>query len=174
MNSELRAIAGYLGLYSITEDGRVWSHLRTARGSCGSRRAVGGRWLRPALVRGYPVVHLASPDGSGMRNFYVHRLVAETWNADVASAGNQVNHRNGEKTQANITNLEWCSPSYNMAHSYAIGLRAQRRRFSDVEVCAIRTARATGETIRSLAARFKAPVSTVWLAAEKYHPTNKE
>lgn len=162
----LKPVDGFFGHYSITEDGRVWSHRRTARGRDNSQRAIGGRWLRPVLVKGYPVVHLAAVDGSGISNFYVHRLVAITWGADIVEDGNVVNHKNGQKAEAGVSNLEWCTQSYNVAHAYANGLRTQRRRFTRAEVDAIRAARRSGETFRSLAERFHASVSTIWLAAE--------
>lgn len=58
--------------------------------------------------------------------FRIHRLVAEAFiskNTDKE----QVNHIDGNKENNYATNLEWCSQSENMKHSYRIGLRDKER-----------------------------------------------
>lgn len=75
---ELRPIPGFEGIYSVTEDGRVWSHTRAVRGKCESLRLLKGRWLKPSKdTCGYPLVTLRS----GNRDFpmNVHRAVALAW-----------------------------------------------------------------------------------------------
>jgi hypothetical protein len=51
----------------------------------------------------------------------VHRLVAEHFleNPDLLT---QVNHKDGDRLNNTLENLEWCSPSYNALHSVSIGL----------------------------------------------------
>ncbi len=117
---DLKAVVGYGGLYSVTADGRVWSHEKWANGSNGSKSKIKGRWLKPSFVRGYYKVGLSN--GNHLRTFTIHRLVAVAWQASRVCPGNSINHKNGIKTDNRIENLEWCDCSYNINHARKIGL----------------------------------------------------
>lgn len=59
---------------------------------------------------------------NGKRKHYaVHRLVAETYLPNPKQYP-EVNHKNGDKTNNTVYNLEWCTASYNVRHSYDTGL----------------------------------------------------
>ena len=51
------------------------------------------------------------------KNFYVHRLVAKAFilNPDNLK---YINHKDWNKTNNKVDNLEWCTQSYNMLHAY--------------------------------------------------------
>lgn len=55
---------------------------------------------------------------------YVHRLVAETYipNPDPLHK-TQINHIDGNKRNNSVSNLEWCTPSENDKHAFAVGLK---------------------------------------------------
>ena len=56
------------------------------------------------------------------KNIYVHRIVATLF---IPNHNNykEVNHIDGDKSNNDISNLEWCSHSMNGLHAYKIGLR---------------------------------------------------
>ena len=55
------------------------------------------------------------------KNYRVHRLVAEKF---IPNPNNlpQVNHKDGNKQNNEIDNLEWCDSSYNVQHAIKQGL----------------------------------------------------
>ena len=52
----------------------------------------------------------------------IHRLVLQTFNP-TKDKSLQVNHLNGDKSDNRLDNLEWVTHSYNIQHSWDIGLR---------------------------------------------------
>jgi hypothetical protein len=93
-------------MYEVSDDGRVRSQYRTKK------------QLAPGLCSGrYPSVVLCA-DGRKV-NKLVHRLVAEAF-LPRARADQEVNHKNGVKTDNRVANLEWCSRSENEAHSFHV------------------------------------------------------
>lgn len=118
---QLTPVAGYEERYSITRDGEVWSHPYTR--SDGKRRK--GIWLRPAVtIYGYKQVVLTKPDKS-RHTLSIHRLVATTFLGD--GTGLQVNHKNGDKSDNSVDNLEWCTQFENMQHAHRTGLISRRK-----------------------------------------------
>ena len=88
----------------------------------GEVRNKNGKVLKPWVSNsGYLQVTLYS--GLKKSKFrLIHRLVALTYlsNPDGLS---QVNHKDGNKLNNHVDNLEWCSPMQNTRHSIEIGLK---------------------------------------------------
>lgn len=57
----------------------------------------------------------------------VHRLLAEAW-LNAFSEELQVNHKDGNKLNNELTNLEMVTPSGNIKHAYNSGLLSSMRR----------------------------------------------
>lgn len=95
-------IDGYEG-YSVTRDGRVYSHKRK-------------KYIKYFVNHGYCCIKLMK--GKKRDNLFVHRLVA---NAYVPNPDPKnkifVNHKNKIRTDNNVSNLEWVTPSENIIHS---------------------------------------------------------
>ena len=98
-------IPGYEGLYQASTLGRIRSLPRST---------TGGRVLTQVKgIRGYLQVSLCK-DGIWVSK-PVHRLIAITFIANPYNLP-QVNHKDEDKHNNNLFNLEWCTGDYN--HSY--------------------------------------------------------
>lgn len=73
---------------------------------------------------GYKAVMLKIDDSK--RSYLIHRLVAECF---LPNPNNYrcVNHKDGDKTNNKVDNLEWCTHQENMIHAYKNGLIKKRR-----------------------------------------------
>lgn len=61
-------------------------------------------------------------------NRYIHRLVASYW-IDNPENKKEVNHKDGNKLNNILDNLEWVTPSENQKHRHSIGInRTSNRR----------------------------------------------
>ena len=96
-------IRGYEGLYQISKDGDVFSLVSHKLKSF------------EISITGYKRVCLFK-NGKG-KHYSIHRLVAETF-IDNPNNEPMVNHKDGNKLNNNIDNLEWCDLSYNIKHAY--------------------------------------------------------
>lgn len=100
----IREIKGYEGLYSIDTDGNVYRHTR-----------YGMKLKKPSMEpTGYMRIRLCK-DGKPTSKL-VHRLVAETF---IPNPDNlpQVNHKDKNKQNNNVSNLEWVTALENIRHS---------------------------------------------------------
>ena len=81
--------------------------------------------LKGAITAGYYTVRLSIEPNIG-KHFRIHRLVAEAF---IPNPNNKeyVNHIDGNKTNNNVDNLEWVTPSENSNHAYSLGLRNPNR-----------------------------------------------
>ena len=108
-------IVGYEGLYQITESGEVYSLDRDTRGAYGVVYTRKGKKLKMCFPKkGYPLYSLTK--NGKPKTCTVHRMLAQAF---IPNPDNKlfVNHLDGDKTNFNLTNLEWCTPAENMRHA---------------------------------------------------------
>lgn len=107
---------GYEGRYQVSNIGRVWSVLSQ-------------RNMKPWLDSwGYPTLQLVAENGK-RKTEKVHRLVALAF-LDNPQGLPQVNHKNEQKDDNRVENLEWCDGKYNSNYgtrNERIGKSAQKR-----------------------------------------------
>ena len=104
---EWKDIKGYEGIYQISNKGRVKS--------LGNNKTKKEKILRPRKINGYFSVRLCKK-GEKPKEFNIHRLVAEHFipNPDNLPV---VNHKDENKLNNNVENLEWCTVAYNVNYS---------------------------------------------------------
>ena len=106
-------VAGYEGYYKVSNKGNVYSVER--KDSRGNK--CGGRILKQRYSRGYPQVGLYK--NGKMQNRLIHRLVLEAFVPNLENHP-EVNHRDEDKTNNELSNLEWCDKSYNASYGTRI------------------------------------------------------
>jgi 3-methyladenine DNA glycosylase AlkC len=117
METEWKQILGFEGLYSINSNGEI---RRDANMGRHNKLPIGGK-LKPSLGKnGYYYVRLFK-DGES-KSYYIHRLVAETFIGSIEK-GLQVNHKNGDKLNNTVNNLEIVTHKQNQEHAWRTGLR---------------------------------------------------
>lgn len=77
--------------------------------------------MKDALKNGYVKNCLILKSG-GQRSYFRHRLVMICFNKVEDYEKLQVNHIDGNKTNNNLNNLEWCTNQENHVHALEIGL----------------------------------------------------
>ena len=109
-------INGYEGLYQCSNHGRVRSLDRYVFEHSGKRQFRKGQFIKPRINKnGY--LQLALNKNSKRKMIYVHVLVAQTFIENIDHK-ETVNHKDGNKLNNFINNLEWVSYSENNEHSY--------------------------------------------------------
>jgi hypothetical protein len=111
-------IKGYEGCYQISDAGHVKSVERTYK-TKKSIRVVPEKIRALINVHGY--LYCALWKDNKQQRYAVHRLVALAF---IPNPDNlpMVNHLDGDKTNNNVFNLEWCNGSENNLHAYKTGL----------------------------------------------------
>lgn len=119
---EWRPVVGYEGYYKVSNYGDVHSETRVApRSGTQGDLTLPGKYLRANVTpKGYLRIQLAKD--STRKNFMVHRLVASAF-LDNPDQLPEVNHRDGNKKNNHVANLEWVTESDNQLHAYETGLR---------------------------------------------------
>lgn len=100
-------IQGYENKYQVSNLGNV-------------RRFSKGQWI---LMKPYfgtsRYFHISFYTNGKPKTFDVHRLVAETF-LEKVSGKNEVNHKDGNRKNNSVENLEWVSRGENLTHRYRI------------------------------------------------------
>lgn len=110
---------GYEGRYMVSNFGRI-SSLRHASIHGSRERDEPVVLSTPLNGNGYPSV-MIRVEGDLFKPYRVHRLVAEHF---IPNPNNLpcINHKDGDKTNNRVDNLEWCTFRHNLLHARRTGL----------------------------------------------------
>lgn len=151
-------IEGYEGIYQISNYGRV--------------KSLKPRYKNKSILKartniyGYSMVYLSY---NKRKEYRVHRLVAQAF-IDNPENKPQVNHKDGNKKNNNVENLEWCTSSENNLHACKTGLMSgfkhHNSKFTKEEILWIRNNyKEVG--CNNIARKFKVTPSTIGNIANK-------
>ena len=109
-----KPVVGYEGLYMVSNFGRVKSI------------KFGKEIILKSRKDRYGYLQLNLWKNNKLKRCRIHRLVAEAF---LPNPHNYpcVNHKDEDKTNNNVDNLEWCTHKYNSNYGTAIQRRSQKR-----------------------------------------------
>ena len=124
-----KPVVGYEGYYEVDQFGRVFSLTRSivvVKGNRTYTKHLKGKQIKQAMHgKGYKAVTLTK-DGK-MANLYVHRIVAEAFLPNPDNLP-MVNHKDEDKANNFLENLEWCTAAYNRTYGSAVENHAKTLR----------------------------------------------
>ena len=138
-------VIGFEGKYIVSNLGNVKSVTRQVK-TINSTRLYKGRLLKPSLITtGYLVVNLA--DSGKVFQRKIHRLVAEAF---LGRLDLQVNHKDLNKINNNIDNLEYVSNYENSLHAFKNGIKVGRTKMNAQQREEIKFLRKKGLLLREI------------------------
>lgn len=158
---EWRDIAGYEGLYQVSNMGRVRSLDRyVPHKTFGTKFCRGHIMATHKTSSGYLAVNLCK--GNKYKTFDIHRLVAIAYIPNTDGLP-EVNHKDENKLNSNADNLEWCTGSYN--NRYGTKIERQKVKYErpviqfNVNGTFIKEYRSASEAERIISGKFTGAIS---------------
>ena len=160
---EWRDIPGYEGIYQVSNLGRMKSMDRID--PLGRHRRERLKVPTPSQF-GYLLVTVCK--NAEAKRCSLHSLVMLAFVGE-RPHGYDINHINGDKTDNSVANLEYCSTSHNIAHSYANGFqvsikgeRQHNAKLNEDTVREIRRRHENGEQQKTLAGEYAVSTTVIW------------
>ncbi len=120
-NIEWKPIKGYEGLYEVSNIGEIKALERLKNCNKGYGK-IKEHIMKPNHCK-CEYYRVPLTDYNHKRKYYlIHRLVAQAFIPNPNNYGD-VNHKDGNKLNNNVDNLEWCTRSDNLIHAYNNGLK---------------------------------------------------
>jgi hypothetical protein len=167
MGERWMPVVGYEDWYEVSDIGRVRSLHREGvyPGRWGlSKMTFPAREMRICVsTTGYRYLALKRPNEKAVKHL-VHRLVLRAFLGDAPTDRPQVNHRDGDKSNNCLTNLEYASSAENLNHCIRVlgkkrGESAGNAKLTEAQVRAIRVDR---RMLREIAADHGVSLQTIW------------
>lgn len=156
-------IAGWDGMYSVSNLGRVRSEARVVTYASGKRQTVRQRILREATKRsGHRSVQLHR--GGVRRRLHTHRLVAFEFIGPPPSPLHEVAHNDGDPSHNEVGNLRWATRRDNHMDKVAHGTHNRGNQHPNHKVtdAQVRRIRGDARPNKAIAAEYGIAWQTVW------------
>jgi hypothetical protein len=110
---------------TLVYNGEIYDKFEVA--SDGQLRNVktGTIYKQATSDNGYLQVVVSLGSRSKKKAFKIHKAVAETFIPNPENKP-EVNHKNGDKSKNDVSNLEWATSSENVRHAYQSGLMSPK------------------------------------------------
>lgn len=152
-------IKGYEGLYAISNMGKVKSFSNWVDIGLGRKQFKPERILKAGVAsNGYYTVSLCKKSLQITRT--IHSLIGEAFIPNPKGV-RCVNHKDGNKLNNNVENLEWVTDSENHKHAYSVLGRKPFRKINTDQVTQIRALKKLGLKVAHLCAMYSTNQSTV-------------
>lgn len=177
MDETWQDVVGFEGHYQVSDYGRVRSFVAARNRWIKDRLTEEPRILKPQKWRkGYLKVRLGKCEGvnpnSDNSAFFVHRLTWIAFNGDIPDRLT-INHKDCNKANNHLDNLELATPLEQYHHARAIGIkRRYKGRLCAIlkadDVREIRRLRAEGVILKNIADKFGTGQSNIrWILLGK-------
>lgn len=155
MTEVIKEIKGFEGRYTISNLGIV-------------RSLMTGKELKPYITKaGYARVNLRYAKSRDYKSLLVHRLVAGNFIPN-PNKYKEVNHKDCNRLNNEVNNLEWCTRFYNIKYAFQYGkasnkgIRNPNSKLNSDDIKAIRCLADTGKFFNTqIAELFKVSSSTI-------------
>lgn len=165
LKEEWRAIAGYEKFYEVSNFGNTKSLARIDLMKNGGRHRRSEKIIAKEItIHGYYRVMLWRENKSC--HLSVARLVAEAFIANPENKAT-VNHRDGNKENNRVDNLEWNTSSENAIHRHrvlgkCIGEKHPNSKLKREDIPVIRALREQGLSNREIGERYGVTFNAIW------------
>jgi hypothetical protein len=167
-NEIWKDIEGYEGLYQVSTLGRLKRLEYIVICKNGRNRKLPTHILNPPILKNGYIIACLRKEGKG-KYLLLHRLVASAFLPNPNNLA-QVNHKDGNKKNNNVENLEWVTPQNNIIHAFnnnlmhpAHGIKINVGHFVEEDIRNIRLKASEGMSQRKIAAEYGVKQNAIWL-----------
>lgn len=165
---------GYEDRFEITRCGIVRSKFRRVNSPvAGGSRRIGGKIRKHLMGTGYPDINTVI--NGKQKTLLIHRAIATLFVPNPEGKP-CVNHIDGDKTNFDPENLEWCTHKENIRHAFRTGLNKYPKtgkgedspsaKLNDDAIRDIRKRLARGKSHASIADRYEVAPGTISFIAK--------
>ena len=130
-------VVGYEGYYEVSNMGKIKSLNRIIMRKNGHSQTIRERGIKPSIDKETGYYKVALCKNGQQISYCVHRLVALSFIPNPYNLP-YINHKDENKLNNNVNNLEWCTPTHN-ANWGTSRKRQSQTRSTPIIMCDLKT-----------------------------------